>query len=251
VRTRGRPSTRGTRILFYHRVSSERDELAVRPERFRAHMQLLSRAGLQAVDVLTAWQRVGEAGLVGLSFDDGYLDVAENAEPVLRELGFSATVFVATGVTDGRASFTWYEQQPPLIGWDLIRGLDAAGTLRFEPHTVTHPNLVSLEEAEARTEIVNSKRELEEHLGRQTSVFCYPAGLFNACHEQLVAEAGLVAATSCEPGVNTSATDRLALRRIQVDSRDSLFDFRAKVGGGHDGPLPLRGTYRRIRYGAS
>ena len=28
-------------------------------------------------------------------------------------------------------------------------------------------------------------------------------------------------------------------------------DFRAKVAGGHDTPLPLRGLYRRLRYGES
>jgi hypothetical protein len=28
-----------------------------------------------------------------------------------------------------------------------------------------------------------------------------------------------------------------------------LFDFRAKVTGGHDSPLPLRGVYRALRYG--
>jgi len=55
---------------------------------------------------------------------------------------------------------------------------------------------------------------------------------------------------TCEPGVNTAATDRLTLQRRQVDARDSLLDFRAKVGGGHDTPLPLRGVYRRRRYGA-
>ena len=41
----------------------------------------------------------------------------------------------------------------------------------------------------------------------------------------------------------------LALRRRQIDARDSLLDFRAKIEGGHDKPLPLRALYRRRRYG--
>src|SRR5215208_4477980 len=45
ARTRGRPRG-GTRILFYHRVSDERDELAVRPRAFRAQMEALAAAGL-------------------------------------------------------------------------------------------------------------------------------------------------------------------------------------------------------------
>ena len=61
--------------------------------------------------------------------------------------------------------------------------------------------------------------------------------------------AGYSAAVSCEPGVNGPQSDRFTLRRRQIDSRDRLLDFKAKVGGGHDTPLPLRGAYRRLRYG--
>ena len=64
-------------------------------------------------------------------------------------------------------------------------------------------------------------------------------------------ESGLRIAVSCEPGVNDAATDRFALRRRQIDGRDALLDFRAKVGGGHDSPLPLRDLYRRSRFGAA
>jgi peptidoglycan/xylan/chitin deacetylase (PgdA/CDA1 family) len=217
-------------------------------------MEWLAAAGLRGVDLAEAAQRLaaGETdGVVGLSFDDAYLDVAEHAAPVLERLGFSATVFVATGVTDGRARFAWYAEQPPLIGWEAMRALDAAGTLRFEAHTVTHPNLLALEDAAARAEIVDSKRELEGWLGRPVTAFCYPAGLFGPRDERLVAEAGFELAVSCEPGVNDEATPPYALRRIQVDARDGLLDFRAKVGGGHDAPPPGRALYRRLRYGPS
>ena len=44
------------------------------------------------------------------------------------------------------ASFAWYERQPPLLGWDEIAELDRGGTLRFEAHTVTHPNLLAVDD---------------------------------------------------------------------------------------------------------
>jgi hypothetical protein len=68
---------------------------------------------------------------------------------------------------------------------------------------------------------------------------------------RLVAETGFAVATTCEPGVVRPSGDRFRLPRIQVDARDSLLDFRAKAGGAFDTPLPLRGLYRRVRYGAS
>jgi peptidoglycan/xylan/chitin deacetylase (PgdA/CDA1 family) len=251
-RSLGRADESGLRILFYHRVADARDELAVAPRRFREQMHFLAAAGYRVVDVVEAAGVLAEGRpperTLGLSFDDGYLDVAENALPVLSELGFRATVFIATGVTDGRASFAWYRRQPPLLSWDDIVRLDG-GTFAFEAHTDTHPNLLAVEDERAAAEIAGSKRELESRLGRPVAVFSYPAGLFGPRERRLVIEAGYEAAVSCEPGVNLPTTDRFALRRRQIDSRDRLIDFRAKVGGGHDTPLPLRALYRRLRYG--
>ena len=254
ARTGGQTDASGIRILFYHRVSPDDDELGVTPAKFARQMEELARHGYRAVDVQGVARALDEdhdlSGIIGLSFDDGYQDVAEHALPVLRSLGFAATVYISTGVTDGRARFTWYKRQPPLMGWDTIRELDRAGTLTFEAHTVTHPNLLQLGDDDARREVAESKRELEERLGRTVSSFCYPAGLFGGRERDLVRDAGFETAVSCEPGVNTRDTDRLALRRRQVDRRDTLLDFRAKLAGGHDSPPRLRGIYRRARYGA-
>jgi peptidoglycan/xylan/chitin deacetylase (PgdA/CDA1 family) len=252
MRTRGRLDTSGLRILFYHRVSDDRDELAVAPKSFTEQMDYLASEAYRVADVLSAIELLdsGEplARTVALSFDDGFLDVAEHALPILSERGFRATVFVTPAVTDGRTSFAWYREQPPLMTWEDIVELDRDGTFRFEAHSLTHPNLPALDAAAAKEEIAGSKRELENHLGRVVRAFCYPSGLFGEREERLVADAGFRIAVSCESGVNKRSTDRFALRRHQVDARDSLLDFRAKLGGGHDSSPPLRGLYRRLRY---
>jgi peptidoglycan/xylan/chitin deacetylase (PgdA/CDA1 family) len=253
VRTRGVPSEGGLRILLYHRVADDGDPLSVPPARFREQMDFLAAAGYRVVDVLGGLALLDGAAVpprtIGLSFDDAFADVRDNALPVLEARGFRATVFVTTGVTGGRYKFPWYDRQPPVLGWDDVVALDRGGTLRFEAHTVTHPSLLALDEEAARAEIRDSRTELEARLGREVSAFAYPAGLYGDRERRLVAEAGYRAAVSCEPGVNVPSTDRLALRRRQIDARDRLVDFRAKVGGGHDTPLPLRGLYRRRRYG--
>ena len=253
LRTQGRPEGIGLRILFYHRVSNDRDELAVTPRSFRRQMDYLASQSYAVVDVDEAVRLLDRGAAstrtVGLSFDDGYLDVAEQALPILAERGFRATVFVSTGVIDGWARFGWYRRQPPLLGWDEIVALDREGTLRFEAHSLSHPNLLELRDEAAWTEILGCKAALESRLGRRVQAFSYPSGLFGLRERRFVAAAGFSVAVSCEPGLNTRGTDRLALRRRQIDSRDSLLDFLAKVGGGHDSPLPLRGAYRRRRYG--
>ena len=225
-RSRGARATPGVRILFYHRIADEPDSLAVRPDAFRRQVEYLSAQGFRIVDVPEAARlaAAGETGrVVGMSFDDGYRDVVENGGDVLAEHDAKVTVFVVPGVVDGTARFTWYDRQPPVLGWDEIADLDGDSPFRFEAHTVTHPNLLALSEDEARSEIGRSR--------------------------ELVAEAGFAAAVTCDPGANRPDTDALLLHRTAVELRDGLVDFAAKVAGAHDSPLPLRSAYRRLRYG--
>ena len=217
-------------------------------------MDYLASESYRVVDVLEAIELLetgaASARTVGLSFDDGYVDVAEQALPILQERGFRATVFVAAAVAAGWAKFDWYRRQPPVLGWDEIVDLDREGTLAFEAHSLTHPNLPSLRAEAAREEIFGSKEVLEGRLGRPVQVFAYPSGLFGLRERRLVEAAGFRAGVTCEPGLNTRGTDRFCLRRLQIDARDSVLDFLATLGGGHDSPLPFRASYRRYRYGA-
>jgi peptidoglycan/xylan/chitin deacetylase (PgdA/CDA1 family) len=250
-RLRGETVAPGLRILFYHRIADAHDPLAVSPRRFRAQMAWLQAAGYRVVDLagaaalLAAGDRGG--GVVALCFDDGYRDVAEHALDVLDQYGFRATVFVVPGVVDGTARFTWYASQPPVLSWEEITRLDSASPFSFEAHTLTHPNLLALGDADAAREIGGSKAALEARLGRPVTGFCYPAGFYGARERALVAAAGFRAATTCEPGANLPGGDPLTLRRLPVDARDRLADFRAKVEGGFDRPSRLRHAYRRAR----
>ena len=242
----------GARILFYHRVTPERDLLSVAPAAFERQMELLAREGYAVVDVATAWERLrrdsgGNGQLLALSFDDGYRDFAEHALPVLDRHGFGATVFVCPGLIDGSALLSWRRRQPPLLSWDEIAALDGERA-RFEPHSLTHPNLTALDSVSAEHEIRESSRLIERRLGRPTRVFCYPGGFAGSREQQLALQAGLALAVTCEPGVATPDSNPLALPRTAVQWHDSVGDFRAKLAGAHDEPLPGRALYQRLRY---
>ena len=249
---RGRPRHDGLRVLFYHRVSDDPDPLAIAPRRFEAQMGVLRDEGYRVVDVVEAGRLLSGSDplerVVALSFDDGYRDIAEHALPVLGRHGFRATVFVATGVIDGTARFTWYERQPPVLGWSEIAALDGDSAFSFEAHTITHPNLTALLPEVAEREIAGSRSALEDRLGRAVAGFCYPAGVYGARERALVERAGFTVATTCEPGANTPASDLLTLRRTAIDGTDRLADFRAKLAGGHDRPSVLRAAYRGVRF---
>lgn len=253
-RTHDDASAEGLRVLLYHRVADDRDDpLAVPVEHFEAQMEHLARNGYQVLDVRTALDALRAGTLppraVALSFDDGFVDVAEHAAPTLARLDQRATVFIATRVSTGESSYQWYrEQQPPVIPPPDVARLDSTSPLSFEAHTLTHPNLTTISDDDARREIAESRLELESILDRPVTVFCYPGGFFGARERRLAEEAGYAYATTCESGVNTAATDPFLLRRIQIEGTDSLTDFDAKLRGSHDRPLFGRQLYRRLRY---
>ncbi len=243
----------GLRILIYHRITDDSDPLALSPIKFREQMEYLAANGFGALDVVTALDLLYAGQLeprtVAITFDDGFEDVLDNAHPVLTELGFAATVFVATAVIGGDASYGWAPPGASTLSWDQIRRLDPAGVLRFEPHSTTHPDLTALDDADTRGEIEESKAELERQIGRETHAFCYPSGFVRSRERELVREAGFRYGITCEPGLNTASTDPCFIRRVHIDGTDSLRVFRAKIAGSHDRPLPGRRVYRRVRYG--
>ena len=107
---RGSATRPGLRILYYHRVSADRDPLAVTPDAFRRQMDAIAETGHRVVDLYEIDDLQlgpGEAAYA-LTFDDGYRDVLENALPVMREHGFPSTVFVVPGAIAGETAFSWY-----------------------------------------------------------------------------------------------------------------------------------------------
>ncbi len=94
-------------ILLYHRVLSEPDPL--RPDEFdKVAFQLQMEALSNCFNVLPldrAVELLRNGALppraVSITFDDGYADNEAIALPILRDMGLTATFFVATGFLDG------------------------------------------------------------------------------------------------------------------------------------------------------
>jgi peptidoglycan/xylan/chitin deacetylase (PgdA/CDA1 family) len=244
----------GLRILYYHRISAERDPLAVPPDAFRRQMEALAASGQRVVDLYEIDDVTLEPGeaAIALTFDDGYRDVLDHGLPVLREHGFPSTVFVVPGAIAGVAAFSWYAagEMPPLAGWDELRAQERAGLVHFEPHTMTHPVLTAIPAEAARGEIAESKRAVESELGRPARIFCYPGGYYSPREVELVRECGFRAAVTCEFGANTAPFAHNELRRTIVERSDALWLFRARLAGATDAPPPGRRTRRVERVAA-
>ncbi len=117
-------------ILLYHRVAeaaSDPWELAVTPQHFREHIELLQTLGpIRPLSELGNGDEAGPPADVSfaVTFDDGYADNLHAAKPILEEHDAPATVFVTTEPIGGRPF--WWDELADLIldSTDLPRRLE-------------------------------------------------------------------------------------------------------------------------------
>ena len=85
-------------------------------------------------------------------------------------------------------------------------------------HTRTHPILAALQDDAAREEITSGKRDLEEWLQKDVTLFAYPNGKLGRdylCkHAEFAKEAGFRAAVATDWGTMDAATDLYAIPRF-------------------------------------
>lgn len=104
-----------------------------------------------------------------------------------------------------------------------LHRLAASPLVTIGAHAATHTPLAVLSEAEQRREIVASRGELEELLGRQVTVFSYPfggKGQYDGTTRRLCREAGFRRAVTTFPGQVHRWTDPLQLPRQLVRNWD-------------------------------
>jgi peptidoglycan/xylan/chitin deacetylase (PgdA/CDA1 family) len=93
---------------------------------------------------------------------------------------------------------------------DQVRQLHAAG-MEIGGHTVNHPILTELPDAQARLEIEEGRRALQQLTGAAVDVFAYPNGRpdrdYARRHVDMVAEAGFIGAVSTAPGTAAGDAD--------------------------------------------
>lgn len=242
-------------ILMYHMVrkpkTSEEVRYACPPKRFYRHLAWLKRhrplVSLAQVEAALAGEANLPEGAVAITLDDGHGDNYTNAFPILQELEIPATVFLATGYLGKTNQWMRSFSQFPMLTWEQVREMHRHG-IAFGAHTVTHPRLPELDPKQAKQEISDSKRAIEDALGRPCRYFAYPYGALDNRCRQLVADAGFTLACSTRSGFNHLERDPLVLHRIEVTGSDALWKFKQKLTfGSHEANLMLPLRYYTLR----
>ena len=199
-------------------------DLFVRPADFAAQMGWLAAHGFHAVtlqQVYEYWLRgtpLPSAPIV-LTFDDGTLGQHTHAMPVLRKLHWPGVLNLKVNALKSKYTLpAWRVQQMLAAGWEL------------DSHTITHPDLTHVDDAQLWSEVHGSRVALQRMFHVQVAFFCYPSGRYDARVIASVHRAGYLGATTTNYGLARPA-DLYTLDRIRINGSDRIAGFARKLQG--------------------
>ncbi|HID55438.1 TPA: polysaccharide deacetylase family protein [Candidatus Poribacteria bacterium] len=218
-------------ILLYHSIDpgdmdeTDADKLiySVKLEEFKRQMEYLSESGYGVIslDELVSHIRSGNplpGKAVVITFDDGNLSDYEYALPELLKHGFPAAFFITV------------QNIGKTLEWKQIREMSDLG-MAIQSHTVTHSFLSDLPPDAIGWELRESKRIIEDAMGKTVSHLALPGGRYNGVVKGIAVECGYKAICTSEIGINTSKTDPYRLKRWIIRRNTDISEFQRILDG--------------------
>ncbi len=219
-------------ILMYHYLSAPppgadiyRLDLSISPEQFDGHLAYLKAAGYETISLRQLAFALAQGTPlppqpVVITFDDGYRDNYDNAFPLLKKYGFTATFFVFTQVID--------EYNVDYLTWEMVQEMHQAG-MEFGSHSYRHPDLRGRDRDFLVYEILGSKEAIEQRIGEPVRFFAYPAGRYDAQTIEVLNSADFWGAVTTQWGAAHTFANRYELQRLRIRGNDSAEVVAAKL----------------------
>jgi len=234
-------------VLTYHSISSGPAPLCIPPSLLEQQLDALDRAGHEGVSLGELVDRLERGSgfdrpVFVLTFDDGYLDFASTALPILERRRLTATLFVTASRNREALPGGIHEPLLPLERLSELaeRGIEIGG------HSASHVDLTRVSDTDLEYELTQSRDLLAEYSGRAIEHFAYPFGRFDQRVRSAV-QSHFRSACAVSLARVTQGADRLAIPRVDAHYlRSPLLRF--LLSAGHPDPyLKLRRWIRRMR----
>jgi peptidoglycan/xylan/chitin deacetylase (PgdA/CDA1 family) len=221
-------------ILMYHSINYGEGSHFVSPENFARQMEYIKKNGYEVITLdelvrgIKSKQKTKKNKVV-ITFDDGYQDNFKYAYPVLKKLGFPATIFI---ITDFMGKLPKKDKEK-FLTWEEVIEM-SRNNISFGSHTKSHLYLgATLDEKTVLEEMAGSKMIIEQKTGIPAGYFCYPSGGFNEAVKEMVKQAGYKGACTTNRGFANFNSDIYELKRVKVTNSDmnKPFSFWVKLSG--------------------
>lgn len=231
----------GPVMLMYHSVLPGQGTpawpWAVSLQRFRDQLDFLAAEGYATptMDELVSMPaKQWPARTAVITFDDGYVDNLAACEELAKR-GMRASWFIVSGSV-GRDPIWRADGRPTgrLLSASELSEMQGNG-MEIGSHTVNHVRLTEVDDTRLSQELAESKRALEDLLGRAVGSFAYPYGAWDARCAMAVQQAGYTAACTTRTGWALRDGNPYQLRRLTVFNTDTASTLARKLYfGSHD-----------------
>jgi peptidoglycan/xylan/chitin deacetylase (PgdA/CDA1 family) len=217
-------------ILVYHRITKQvtKDGVSISFDKFKAQMNYLRMHNYKVINLSFLIKSINNRKnlpkkSVVLTFDDGYVDFYEYAYPVLKDFGFTASIFLVSSYIGRYAD---WNEKVLLLDKQQIQELIKQGFC-FYSHTKSHKMLPLLNNKEKYNQIYDSKKELEDILQRKVDYIAYPYGEYDESTIEVVKSCGYLAGFATDKGNK----EIYSLYRIVIFQTTSRISFLKKISG--------------------
>jgi peptidoglycan/xylan/chitin deacetylase (PgdA/CDA1 family) len=219
-------------ILCYHSIT--KDEVSL----FEWQLDYISKRGFKVISgsKLSALLKTprdfdGKDRFVCLTFDDCYLNNYTIVREILRRRNLDAIFFASTRNMGKETNLSQNTSGKEIMSSSHIKIM--AEDFEIGAHTQHHVRLAGVAESVAEMEILGSKKDLMDMLGKDVLFFAYPNGSYSNNTIRIVQMGKYLAAFTIEQHTNYCYTERYKLGRYLIKPSDKS-SFRLKVDGGYD-----------------
>jgi peptidoglycan/xylan/chitin deacetylase (PgdA/CDA1 family) len=210
-------------ILNYHSIPAAERAL------FASQMDLLVRYSMPVrADTMSTLQP-GTA-YAAVTFDDGFENFIDEALPELRARNIPSTMFIIVDALG--KEFGPEEHLEKVMSARQMRELPE-DFVAIGSHTLTHPFVPNCNRDEAERELLNSRIQLEQLLGRPVTMFSFPFGGFSAEGIELCRKAGYSRIFTALPYNAFQTLDEFVVGRCRADTSDWPLEIRLKLAGAY------------------
>jgi peptidoglycan/xylan/chitin deacetylase (PgdA/CDA1 family) len=203
-------------ILTYHSIDDTGSPISVSPGAFRAHVRFLASGRVQVVPLAELRRMRDDDEAVSITFDDGFVNVARDALPLLAEHALPSTIFVVTGHVGGRNDWGGHSQDGiptlPLMTWEMLGGAVDDG-VEVGAHSRSHADLTTLTPGALEEELSACAEAIAATMGVLPTTFAYPYGRVSPAVASAVRDVYDLACTT-ELRALSPADDAMLLPRL-------------------------------------
>lgn len=210
------PEKSGTSCLMFHSIRNDMngDIFSVNSKKFEEMVQILKECKCEHLGSIHE-----KDNKVVVTFDDGFEDNISFAYPILKLNNIPFTIFMISDFVNKEGYLSRFQLQKlsddPLVTIGI--------------HGKTHNPLLKIDKKLAKEELYESKKEIEEIIGKNVDTMSFPHGSYDDELVDYAMEIGIRKICTSDPGFINK--NKKTINRVTIYKYDTIKTFEDKLKG--------------------